>query len=422
MPPRTLPYREVKRSEEVLSTKPLSDVVIEFISGGTPSTKDPSLWDGNIPWTTSATIDVGDIYLSRAQRNISTKALVNSATNLVPCGSLLVGTRVGVGKAVVNDLDIAISQDLTGIRLDPTKADSAFVAYQFKTTRIQDHLAARARGTTIKGISRFDLSSVRLWLPSLGTQLAIVTTLDSIKECIRLRRRELALESERKAALMHHLFTHGTRGEPTKQTEIGEMPQSWCVTRIGDVADLLSGGTPSKDRTDWWQGSIPWVSPKDLKRPRLSDVLDHISEEAADLGSRVAPSGTVFIVVRGMILAKDTPVAMAEVPMAFNQDLKGIVPKPAITGEFLLNALTHRRQSLTQIIGTSAHGTRRIGTGDIEDFLVPQPSLEEQRHIGDILLRCDQKIESLAREDTNLVTLFDAMLDDLMSSRLRAAQ
>ena len=76
---------------------------------------------------------------------------------------------------------------------------------------------------------------------------------------------------------------------------------------------------------EFWKGTIPWVSPTDMKRPRLTDVTDHISQEALESGSKLAPAGSVFAVVRGMILAKTVPVALAEVPMAINQDLKSIV-------------------------------------------------------------------------------------------------
>lgn len=175
----------------------------------------------------------------------------------------------------------------------------------------------------------------------------------------------------------------------------------------------------SKERVDWWHGPIPWVSPKDLKRPRLKGVRDHISEEAANSGSRVAPAGTVFMVVRGMILAKDIPVALTERPMAFNQDLKGIVPKTDLNGDFLLNAFVQRKEALMRTIGTSAHGTRRIGTGDIEGFLIPLPSMDEQRQISDVLRSCDLKVEALESEIKAFGTLFDTMLDNLMAGRLR---
>src|SRR5690349_17984486 len=136
-----------------------------------------------------------------------------------------------------------------------------------------------------------------------------------------------------------------------------KLPYDWEVARLADIAEMASGGTPSKRRPDYWQGSIPWASPKDLMRLRLNDTEDHISEEGLAEGSRLVPAGTIFMVVRGMILSKDLPVAMAMVPMAFNQDMKALKPNGRVDPDFLLYALVQHKDQLLPEIGTSAHGT-----------------------------------------------------------------
>lgn len=164
-----------------------------------------------------------------------------------------------------------------------------------------------------------------------------------------------------------------------------ELPNGWQVKRLADLASLQSGGTPSKQRPDFWQGSIPWASPKDMKRPYLFDAEDHISEEGLADGSRRVPAGSLFIVVRGMILERDIPIALAAVPMAFNQDMKAIIPNGLVDGNFLLFALRQFREQLRRDVGSSAHGTKRIGTSAIEGFLLPLPPLAEQRAIAHVL-------------------------------------
>src|ERR1039457_4520714 len=83
-----------------------------------------------------------------------------------------------------------------------------------------------------------------------------------------------------------------------------------------------------------------------MKRPRLTDVADHISQEALDEGSKLAPAWSVLVVVRGMILAKDIPVALTEVPMAINQDMKAIIPGERLFADFLLYAISAFKQKL----------------------------------------------------------------------------
>jgi type I restriction enzyme S subunit len=223
-----------------------------------------------------------------------------------------------------------------------------------------------------------------------------------------------------KSATMAKLFREGLRGEPLKQTEIGEIPESWEVKPVSAVSDAVSGGTPSKQRTDWWSGSIPWASPKDMKKLRLRDTEDHITPEAAEAGSRIVPPKTVFIVVRGMVLAKDVPVAITEAPMAFNQDMKALLPSERINPDFLLYALCARKSALIQEIGTSAHGTRRMSGSSVDGLLIPVPKDPgEQRDIAETLHMLDRREEISKERVRCLQSLFSSTLHALMTGAIR---
>lgn len=104
------------------------------------------------------------------------------------------------------------------------------------------------------------------------------------------------------------------------------MACEWVKTTLGSATDFLSSGTPSKDRRDYWGGSIPWVSAKDMKRFRLEDTEDHVTEEGAANGTKLVPHGTALLLARGMTLLNDVPICIAGRPMAFNQDIKRCAP------------------------------------------------------------------------------------------------
>src|SRR5512138_158157 len=87
-----------------------------------------------------------------------------------------------------------------------------------------------------------------------------------------------------------------------------DLPPGWSVKTLDEAASWFSGGTPSKAVRQYWDGPIPWVSPKDMKAFELHDVTDHVSDAAAEHGTRVVPANTIFVVVRGMILAHTFPV------------------------------------------------------------------------------------------------------------------
>lgn len=200
------------------------------------------------------------------------------------------------------------------------------------------------------------------------------------------------------------------------------LPTDWTVARLGDLCSLASGGTPSKGRADFWNGTVPWASPKDMKTPWLYDTEDHISQDGLDDGSRLVPAGSLFVVVRGMILARDLPVAMAMVPMAFNQDMKALLPTEGVDGEFLLHAINAFKRHLIPEIGTSAHGTRRISTQAIEEFRIPLPPLPQQRSIAHVLRTIHRAMEATAKRQSALVALFDSTLQCLMAGQNSGAE
>lgn len=105
--------------------------------------------------------------------------------------------------------------------------------------------------------------------------------------------------------------------------------------------------------------------------------------------------------------------------MAFNQDLKAIVPGPTIDADFLLYALEARKQELVRSIGSSAHGTKRLGTSSLEELQIPMPPTDEQLEIGNALRACEDKNNALEREALLLDELFRALLDELMTGRRR---
>lgn len=191
--------------------------------------------------------------------------------------------------------------------------------------------------------------------------------------------------------------------KPVDPAEAKLLLPGWEVVHVRDVATSFSGGTPPKSESTHWIGPVPWLSPKDMKTTHLIDTEDHISAEAAAEYSRVMPAGSVFVVIRGMILARDLPVAITSRPMAFNQDMKALVPRERVTPEYLLYAIIGQKSAMTKKIGTSAHGTRRISSSSIEELLIPLPPVEEQHLIASTL-------RSLERAK------------DLETARLRALQ
>jgi type I restriction enzyme S subunit len=181
----------------------LGDVSEDFVGGGTPSTSNPEYWNGDIAWMTSAHIN-GRL-VTTGQKYITKKGLGNSATNLVPKNNLLVATRVGIGKAAINKIDIAISQDLTGVIIIKNKAVPEFLYWILVNSG--SRLKSLAQGSTIKGILREELGRLQIPLPPVAEQHRIDEILSTIDSKLELERKEKARLERVKRGLMDLLLT-----------------------------------------------------------------------------------------------------------------------------------------------------------------------------------------------------------------------
>ena len=185
----------------------LKDVIFKALGGGTPSTKNLKYWNGDIPWMTSVGIPEDDIYITKGERFITEEGLKNSAANVIPKGNLIIATRVGLGKAGVNTIDIAINQDLVGLIIDKKVVIPEFLAYYIRSSRTLSYITAHARGTTIKGISKQVLFNLKVPIPALKEQREIVDILDDLNKLVKNEsKRKEKLESVKKG-LMTLLLT-----------------------------------------------------------------------------------------------------------------------------------------------------------------------------------------------------------------------
>ena len=226
-------------------TSKLGDIATRFLSGGTPSTKKPSLWQGDIPWITSKWLNES-LYLATGEKFISQEAIKNSATSIIPKGSLIFATRVGVGKVAINTIDLAINQDLAGIIVPREEHHVPFIAYQLRSDRIRKEVDSHKRGATIKGVTRESVKDLILYLPPCEEQKQIAAVLGLVQRAIEQQERLIALTTELKKALLHKLFTEGLRGEPQKQTEIGPVPESWEVKPLDNYLTEAQYGISAK--------------------------------------------------------------------------------------------------------------------------------------------------------------------------------
>ncbi|XQZ35115.1 restriction endonuclease subunit S [Paracoccus yeei] len=341
-------------------------------------------------------------------------------------GDLLVCEGGEIGRAAVwnGEQDVMSFQNhLHRLRPLADDVDPRFYVYFLQCGFTQLGIFEGAGNkTTIPNLSRNRLAALDVPHPEIDEQRNIVRVLARVREAMKLHDRCTGLAQDLKRAAMRALFTKGLRGEAQKETEIGPVPESWELRSVLDLCDIRSGGTPRKSVPEYWIGDIPWVSGKDLKAPTLDDAIDHVSAKGVEAGSRLAPAGTVLVLVRGMGLAKDLPVAVINRPMAFNQDIKALVSRGDFSGKFLRSAIYVHKDRLLAKIVPSAHGTMTLNLNDIETFMVPCPADPvEADEIVAVLEAIDRKIDLHRRKRAVLDELFKALLHKLITGEIRVS-
>lgn len=160
---------------------------------------------------------------------------------------------------------------------------------------------------------------------------------------------------------------------------------------LRDLCDFRHGGTPSKAVPAFWSGDIPWVSPKDMKAATVCDASDRISEEAvANSATSIAPIGSTLLVVRSGILAHTLPVALVTGPVAFNQDIKAVVPRSGDVSTAYIYWFLRSKASEVVARGVKKGATvHSVQSGFIESLQVPVPASDEQQRIVDLLARAE---------------------------------
>lgn len=349
---------------------------------------------------------------------------------------LLNSTGTGtIGRSVVFDHDgtFIVDGHVTVLRPKPESADGRWLNTVLRTSWGQRHLErfCYAGSTNQLELSRTPVKASMLPVPSLAEQHAIAQILDTLDTAIRETEALIDKLKAVKQGLLHDLLTRGIDANDQlrppqseapqlyKESPLGWIPREWETTLLGACTSWSSGGTPSRAVASYWKGDVPLLTPKDMKSFELNDTIEHVSAAAANSGSRLMPAGTVFIVVRGMILAHSFPVVLAAGPMAFNQDVKAISAGAQLDPRFLAYWLVANTDGFLRKVTEATHGTKKLDMENLVGFPIGLPSLQEQAAITARLEAVSDKYATETEYLSQLSEMKTGLMDDLLTGRVR---
>lgn len=364
----------------------------------------------------------------------------------------------------------------------PEGFSSKFVFYQLRSTAIRNEMRQRASTTTnISNISTSNLKEIPLYFPPLPEQRRIVAKIEELFSNLDAGMGELSVAEQQleryrlsvlQAAVEGRLTADWRRThdpEPADQLlerileerraqweeryrwkrydskgkkppsgwkdrykepespdteDLSAPPEGWIWITLEQLGEWTGGNTPRRSNDAYWEaGTIPWVSPKDMKSEEITDTKDYMTELALqEANASQVGDGSLLFVTRSGILRHTLPVAIARVQVTINQDLKALQLTPSVNSDYLLRWAQGKNQAIR--LDCMKHGTtvQSIKSKALYRYPVPLPPLAEQKQIvaevERLLSVADDASATTKQEQTRAERLRQSILKQAFSGKL----
>jgi len=271
--------------------------------------------------------------------------------------------------------------------IDTRKMVPKFLYYFIKTI----DLMALDTGSGRPSLTQAILNQIQVPIPcpedpekSLEIQTELVRILDAFT----------SLTAELTAELTARKKQYNYYRDKLLSFEEGEV--EWKA--LGEIGTWYGGGTPSKSHAEYWEnGTIPWISPKDMGRPIIDSTEDYITEDAVKNSStKLVPANSIAIVVRSSILEKILPSALVPLPASLNQDMKAVIPHSGFLPRYIAHMIRSRGDDILRAARKTGGSVASIDSKKLFAFKIPVPHPDKQRRIADTLDKFDTITNSIS--------------------------
>ena len=414
-------------------------------------------WLGKIPsnWGLSR---VGKFFTERSEKvdDVTYPPLSVTMSGIVDQLSDVAKTNDGGNRKLVKKHDFVInsrsdrkgssgisprdgSVSLINIVLEPRELDPQFIQYLFKNYYFKEEYFRNGKGIHWDlWTTRWDqLKNIKFPIPSNKEQQNISRYLDKkteqIDSLIKKIQKKIELLKEQRTSLINQCVTKGL--DPNVEMKdsgvewIGEIPKHWKKTRIKFCSTSKSGSTPNTNEEKYWNGDIPWVSPKDMKKDEISDSIDKVTKVSVDEGIlSMVDDGSLLIVVRSGILHRKLPVGITTKPLTINQDMKSLsVDRESLNSKFLFYYLKGISGSVLELwTKQGGGGQKSIDVDELQNGTLVLPSVSEQTEITRFLDKktseSDRSIELMLRKIDLIKEYRQSLISSVVTGKVRVTE
>lgn len=388
--------------------------IYKVIGGGTPSTKVEEYWEGDIPWITSA--DIYGLKDIRPRKKISELGIKDSATNLVPTGSLIVVTRVGLGKVALTNTPLCFSQDSQALIGDDAYILPEYALYYLSRATLT--FKYKSRGTTIEGVTKQQLKVLPFPLPPLAEQQRIAArveqllaqrntaraALDTLPPLLKKVRQRILADAfagrltrrcptdEPASVLLERIQAERNRRSKAKYeapalpdvSDLPELPEGWVWVTLENLLIKLQYGTSVKADALAEQG-IPILRMGNIQESRLDfNNLKYIHPEKENIEKYRLEKGDI------LINRTNSPELVGKAALFESNDLfvfasyliKLVVDANLTLPGYVVNFInSHLGRAHVNRVKHQVAGQANINSANIQEMPIPLPPLEEQQRI-----------------------------------------
>ena len=385
------------------TTFPLGEVC-SFAGGGTPSRKVPEYFTGSIPWATVK--DFKQFRIADTEEHITEEAVANSATNIVEAGTVLLVSRVGLGKVAIADTRIAINQDIKA--LTPRSDILPEYLFWFLLSKAPD-IERMGTGATVKGVTLNDIKAIPIPVPSLPEQRRIIDLLSRAEGILRLRR-----EAEQKAAeLIPSLFLH-MFGDPATN------PKEWPIRTVREIVARFEGGKNLQ------AGSENGSAYRILKVSAVTSG-QYLESESKPTPNGYSPPSTHIVQAGDMLFSRaNTEELVGATAIVEATNGKTLLPDKLwrfVWAEpvepiymYSLFQSRHVRRELGKLSSGTSASMRNISQAKLFELPLPVAPYEKQKAYAKLAISARSTIQQQFIATTKVETAFDTLLTNTFAN------
>lgn len=305
------------------------------------------------------------------------------------------------------------------------KIDNTFAYYAFSHGAVYNQLISKAASSAQPKLNKEDVRTCYINIPSsIQEQQRIAKALSDVDALISTTEKLIQKKKNIKQGAMQNLLTGKKRlpgfgpqtKSPTyKQTELGLIPEDWEVKSLGEIGYFIGGGTPDTNKTEYWKGSIPWISSSDISKNNIKDVFPtrFITKSAIEnSATKICPKNTILIVSRVGV----GKLAISKNEVCTSQDFSNFICEQQNVEFVAYQLLPMMQNKSSDAQGTSIKG---ITSDEIQNMKITLPSKEEQTAIANVLSSMYKEIETLNTKLEKYRNLKTAMMQQLLTGKIR---